>query len=130
MSDGLVDIPTWLDQVFSRVQGSYRDRQSLQKACELAQQVELAQHHIGVASVKSWGTVDSFQAGLEMAQMLAELHLDVDALQAAVLYRAVREEKLALSQVEKEFGARIARLIEGVLRMAAIGSLRKVSEQA
>jgi len=32
--------------------------------------------------------------------------------------------------VEKEFGSRIARLIEGVLRMAAIGSLRKVGERA
>jgi len=130
MSDGAINISAWLDQVFSRVQGSESDRQALQKACELAQQVELAQHHIGMASAKSWGSVDSFQAGLEMAQMLAELHLDIDALQAAVLYRAVREEKLALSQVEKEFGSRISRLIEGVLRMAAIGSLRKVSEHA
>lgn len=129
-SDGAVNISAWLDQVFSRVQGSHSDREALQKACELAQQVELAQHHIGIASAKSWGSVDSFQAGLEMAQMLAELHLDTDTLQAAVLYRAVREEKLALSQVEKEFGPRISHLIEGVLRMAAIGSLRKVSERA
>lgn len=36
----------------------------------------------------------SFRTGLEMAQVLAELHLDQASLVAAVLYRAVREERV------------------------------------
>lgn len=129
MADGQVNIPAWLEGILAHIACTETERQALQKACERAQQVEQAQHHVGMTSAHSWGSVDSFQAGLEMAQILAELHLDPDTLQAAILYRTVREDKLALSQVEKEFGPRVAHLIEGVLRMAAIGSLRKMNEQ-
>ena len=57
-----------------------------------------------------------------MAQILTELQQDENSLIAAVLYRCVREKKLPLSQVKKQFGQQIASTIEGVLQMAAIGS--------
>ena len=48
----------------------------------------------------------------------------VAALVAAVLYRAVREGHLGLEAIEKHFGKEVARLIDGVLNMAAISQLQ------
>lgn len=70
----------------------------------------------------------SFVTGLEMADILAELRLDQDALIAAVIYRAVRENKMSLAEVEEFYGETVAKLVEGVLRMAAISSLRNDSD--
>ncbi|HCE41567.1 MAG TPA: GTP diphosphokinase, partial [Alcanivorax sp.] len=68
--------------------------------------------------------------GLEMADVLADLGADAEALPAAVLYRAVREGQLSLLEVEKEFGAPLATLIEGVLRMAAISTTLNPTRKA
>ncbi|HBX40124.1 MAG TPA: GTP diphosphokinase, partial [Marinobacter adhaerens] len=62
----------------------------------------------------------SFRMGLEMADILADLKLDQSTLEAAVLYRAVREGLLSLEGVSKRFGDEVAKLIDGVLQMAAI----------
>ena len=55
-----------------------------------------------------------------MAEILADLHLDQPTLIAAILYRAVREEKLSLEVVEAQFTEEVMRLIKGVMRMAAM----------
>lgn len=65
---------------------------------------------------------DTFLIGLEMAQILAELDLDENAVIAAVLYRAVREEKASLDEIRKRFGKEVSELINGVAQMAAISS--------
>ena len=65
---------------------------------------------------------DTFLIGLEMAQILAELDLDQNAIIAAILYRAVREEKATVDEIRKQFGSEVANLIDGVSQMAAISS--------
>jgi GTP pyrophosphokinase len=73
----------------------------------------------------AWGEDRScLPTGLEMAEILADLHVDQDGLVAAILYRAVREGKLSTALVEDQFGAPIAKLIDGVLRMAAISRVK------
>jgi GTP pyrophosphokinase len=73
----------------------------------------------------SWGEGSScLRTGLEMAEILADLHVDQDGLVAAILYRAVREGKLTVAIVADQFGAPIAKLIEGVLKMAAISRVK------
>ncbi|ODS23442.1 GTP diphosphokinase [Candidatus Endobugula sertula] len=67
--------------------------------------------------------------GLEMADILAELQLDQDALVAAVVYRSVREDKISLRDIGEQFGQVVAGLVEGVLGMAAISHLRNDSEE-
>jgi GTP pyrophosphokinase len=59
-----------------------------------------------------------------MAEILTTLQVNEETLVAAVLYRAVREDKLALKVVKDNFGPVVASLIEGVLQMAAISSLQ------
>ena len=65
----------------------------------------------------------SFRTGIEMDQVLVELHLDQASLVAAILYRAVREERVGLEVIRKEFGDEVADLINGVQQMAAISAL-------
>ncbi|MBP9956209.1 GTP diphosphokinase [Geopseudomonas guangdongensis] len=116
-TDGSINLEAWLEHI----QGidPALDRDSLRQACEFAREVEAQ----AVAAQHIWAEgMSSFRTGLEIAEILAELKLDQESLLAGVLYRAVREGKTSLEQVEKRFGATVAKLIEGVLRMAAIST--------
>ncbi|WP_083007893.1 GTP diphosphokinase [Halomonas sp. GT] len=112
---GKVDIQQWLARLQEDVR--LREPERLLQACELAEQLEreAPQTHRVWLSPGS-----SFRMGLEMADILAELKLDQATLEAAVLYRAVREGLLSIDAVTKRFGEEVAKLIDGVLQMAAI----------
>jgi len=117
--DGRVDIAAWVGALGERVYLAHPDR--LRAACEMAWEAEDASR----AGGRPWPSgVSSFETGLEMADILADLRVDQDGLTAAVLYRAVREEKLTLARVEATFNTVVAGLIEGVLRMAAVNALQ------
>ncbi len=64
------------------------------------------------------------QTGLEMAEILSELGVAAEGLQAGILYRAVREEKLSLASVRRQYGKGVAKLIANVLDMAVVTALR------
>ncbi|WP_311944074.1 GTP diphosphokinase [Halomonas piscis] len=114
-TDGRVDLPQWL----RRLQEDVRldDAERLREACELADRLEREAPDAprGFLTPSS-----SFRMGLEMADILGELKLDQAALEAAVLYRSVRERLMTLETVAKRFGDEVAGLIDGVLQMAAI----------
>ncbi len=93
----------------------------MRAACDIAQRLELESERPHKAWLKDGS---SFRMGLEMADILGELRLDQPALEAAVLYRAVRERLIGLEEVEKRFGNEVAGLIDGVLQMAAISPTR------
>ena len=89
----------------------------LHKAAELAAQYDNTEEQ----GAQHWGREYSrFLTGLEMAEILAELNLDEDALVAAMLYRCVREEAFSTEYVHQRFGEPVAHLIDGVLKMAVI----------
>lgn len=114
-ADGSVDIEQWLARL--PVDAGF-DTQLLKTACEVSYAAE--QKAIAISD-KAWDEItSSFRIGLEMAEILADLHLDQPTLIAAILYRAVREEKLTLEAVEEQFGQDIVRMIKGVMRMAAM----------
>jgi GTP pyrophosphokinase len=69
-----------------------------------------------------------FNAGLDMALILAELQVGIDCLLAGILYRAVREGRLATELISETFGTGVTGLIEGVVRMAAISELKGYSD--
>lgn len=114
-ANGRVDIPQWI----ARLQEDVRlpEPERLVDACELAEKLELE----APRTHRVWlSPGSSFRMGLEMADILDELKMDQATLEAAVLYRAVREGLLSLESVTKRFGAEVASLIDGVLQMAAI----------
>ena len=55
---------------------------------------------------------DALQQQHDTAQVLAELHVDIDCLIAGLLYRAVREERLAMERLRAEFGDTVAGLVD------------------
>ena len=116
-TDGSINLEAWLDHILDV--DPALDRDSLRKACEVAREAE--QQAIAVQHIWAEG-MSSFRTGLEIAEILADLKLDQESLIAAVLYRGVREGKVQLEAVEKDFGVPVAALIEGVLRMAAIST--------
>lgn len=115
---GVVDIARWVSGIPGDIDAE--DRAVIQDACNC------------VASCVGTGEVDSevwtygencLVAGLEIATILADLHAGRDGLVAGVLYRAVREGRLPFDRVADEFGPTIAKLVQGVQRMAAIRQL-------
>ncbi len=60
---------------------------------------------------------------LATAAILAELKLDPDTLAAAILFRCLGMQPQSAEALRKKFGANVAELAEGVLRMEQIGAL-------
>ena len=119
LADGRVDIPAWVEHLNQEVRLS--DPSELRRACEFAEQIT----RDAAKRYPAWREVGSnFRAGLEIADILSELHLDQPTLVAAVLYRCVRKELTSLDEVERLFGTEVAGLIDGVLKMAAISQLQ------
>lgn len=113
------DIDDWLRHIQALAGLSGGALVTLRRAAEVSAQAE--QQAIAAENIWAEGS-SSYLTGLEMAEILADLQMESEALCAAVLYRAVREKRLPIKSVEEEFGKTVAKLIRGVLRMAAIRS--------
>jgi GTP diphosphokinase / guanosine-3',5'-bis(diphosphate) 3'-diphosphatase len=57
---------------------------------------------------------------LEVAQILADLRLDVTALCAALLHDIVEDTHIPLSEVSRRFGGEVARLVEGCTKISRL----------
>ena len=116
---GEIDLERWLAQLPTLHRDD--DEHRLLEACRLAR---VARDRPG-RDLPDWAhDPDCFAAGLDIALILAELHVGTDCLIAGILYRAVREERLTLDEVEQGFGGGVSHLLSGVLRMAAISDLQ------
>ncbi|MCK9236618.1 MAG: GTP diphosphokinase [Thiopseudomonas sp.] len=116
-ADGSIDLPRWVAHLLEVDEDL--NAANLLQACEFARDAELKAH----AAQNIWPDgSSSLQAGLEIAQILVDLKLDEETLIAAILYRTVRENKATVMEVELQFGSTVAKLIDGVLRMAAISA--------
>lgn len=115
---GAVDIPRWIKRL-PIVNQANIDPAVLQAAAEMAQ----AHENTPNEGLKIWGEGYSrFLTGLEMAEILTDLKVDLSTLVAAILYRAVRDNALPLAIVRTKFGDPVAKLIDGVVQMAVISN--------
>ena len=115
LDDGRVDVVNWITRL--SIDSQLIDCAELQRALAVAEQC--AALPTPEQAPKSEG-LSSFYTALEMVEILADLHLDQDSLIAATLFRAVRESRLSLASLERDFGRPVAKLVDGVLGMAAI----------
>ncbi len=113
-----INLELWLRQLNERDPDLNLAR--IREVCDLSQQAEAK----AVASNTADSVHSSFVMGLEMADILTELHMDEDGIVAAIIYRAVRENQVTVNHVRKQFGENVAELVEGVLRMAAISNIK------
>lgn len=119
--NGEVDLRAWINRLRERHGVEITDEDGLIDLCLWAKDLEAKAQD---RSEHPWAKgASSYRTGLEMAEILAELHLDTDSLKAAVIYRAVREDLTTLEAVRKRAGSGIAKLIEGVIQMAAISAV-------
>jgi len=65
---------------------------------------------------------------LEVAAILADLELDAPTISAALLHDTVEDTALTADEVEREFGAEVARLVDGVTKLGRI-ELRSDQQQ-
>ncbi len=90
--------------------------ETLGRACALAEQA-----HAGQIRASGEPYVSHV---LAVAGILAELHLDVDSLVAAILHDTVEDTELSLADIRAQFGEEVARLVDGVTKMDLISTLR------
>lgn len=113
--DGSICFDEWIISLESN--GILDNHSSIRRACDLSWQSE----QNAISARNTWSDrSSSYLTGLEMAEILTELHLDSEAVIASILYRTVRESRMTLEELQNEFGSGVAKLVEGVLRMAAI----------
>ena len=107
------DLTEWLDRVRGILDGAPLTQ--LEEVAHITLERELqstVQHRS-----------NTFYTGIEMADILAHLHVDEDTLSAAMLYRAVREGVMPLSEVLEQFGEQVHSLVKGTLAMGKLSEL-------
>lgn len=71
-----------------------------------------------------------FSHPLGVADILAHFHLDVDSIVTALLHDTVEDTLVTLETIEKEFGKKIAGLVDGVTKLSRIGLQSAEEKQA
>ena len=120
---GDINLDLWLAQL--TVDPNEADAARLLAACDMAREALTV---VGVDAGDWAQQTNCFTAGLDIGAILAELQVGSDCLVAGILYRAVREQRLPQERVAEAFGDEVIELINGVIRMAAIGELRSSTE--
>jgi GTP pyrophosphokinase len=122
-----VELDRWLEALAANRPPAELD--VIRRACLLAERA-----HAGQTRVSGEPYV---QHVLSVAQILAELKLDHEAIAAAILHDVAEDTAITLKDIEAEFGPRIAALVDGVTKMKVIqefqpggGSTRKEHAQA
>ena len=120
-----IDIPKWVASLVKRYSVPESEAPFMEHAANFARDALREEYD----PENIWTSdVSCFHTGLEMAEILAEFSLDTMGMQSAILYRSVREGRISLDAVRKEFGNEVARLIDQVLRMAVISTMRNDHE--
>ena len=116
------DIISWIDSL-----PGFSDQDAILRMTEACTLALKAQSKIPNKNERPHGLIGCYDAGIQMASILASLCMDEDVLIAAVIYRSVREERIKISVIKSLLGSDVAKLVEGVLRMAAISNLKTES---
>jgi GTP pyrophosphokinase len=121
------DVEDWLAAVAAGRPAEERD--VLRRAVSLASRAHAGQRR---ASGEPY-----VRHSLAVAKILADLGLDHETLAAAILHDVVEDSGIALEDLKRDFGARIASLVDGVTKMNVIqefqiqpGSSRREHTQA
>lgn len=123
---GEIDTQQWAEHLLDV---AHLPESSLKPLVHAASVAKMAKEQATSKNNNRSGGPCSFLTGLEMADILADLQLDQQALLAAIIYPSVSEDKVTLDEVREFYDENVAKLVEGVLRMAAIENLRNNKEQ-
>ncbi|MCJ8162715.1 RelA/SpoT family protein [Acinetobacter zhairhuonensis] len=108
-----LDLAEWLDRVRSILDGAALKQLEEVAKATLQTTLESTTNHRS----------NTFYTGIEMADILAHLHVDEDTLSAAMLYRSVREGLMSIDFVREHFGEQVFSLVKGTLSMGKLSEL-------
>ena len=112
-SKDLLDIPNWLATLATS--HSPDEVALIRRACETAERVHGGQPR---ESGEPY-----LQHVLAVANILIDLRLDHETIAAALLHDVLEDGTVKLELIEHDFGARVARLVDGVAKMRLIHNL-------
>ncbi len=114
-NDGCIDVSAWLQSITHR---SHSERVNLiAQACQLSQ--------LTGGDTPIYENKTCLQMGIEMAELLFDLHADQHTIAAAILYNNVEYTDLDLEDIEEQLGKSIAKLILGSMHMETMHYLLK-----
>ncbi len=67
---------------------------------------------------------------LEVANILAEMRLDVESIAAALLHDVIEDTPATREDIEDMFGPDVAHIVSGVTKLSALPSSTKIAQQA
>ncbi|MBT9155512.1 MAG: GTP pyrophosphokinase [Firmicutes bacterium] len=67
---------------------------------------------------------------IEVALILADIHMDMETLAAAILHDVAEDTESGLPQVTQEFGPRVAKLVDGVTKLSRLEYRSQQEQQA
>ncbi|MCG9730539.1 GTP diphosphokinase [Shewanella sp. Isolate13] len=105
-------------QIDKWVQRYISDASEAQTLLALIERVEL------LVGQKKEANVTVLRRAREMIEILAPLNMDIETLQAAILFVVFDAGLITQEDVEEEFGAKLAVLVSSVETMNAIGALK------
>jgi GTP pyrophosphokinase len=108
------DLEAWLTALAGRYPAA--EIAVIRRACEWAQRA-----HTGQTRASGEPYVSH---SLAVASILTDLGLDHEVLAAAILHDVVEDSAIGLDDLRREFGARIASLVDGVTKMKVIQEFR------
>ena len=94
---GDIDFSAWISHLPTAMEPD--EQRQLLIACQLLQKVEKV---VPVDSGDWAGEPNCLVAGLDIATILADLHVGVECLLAGILYRPVREQRLCGEDVRRQ----------------------------
>ena len=112
-SDDSFNLDVWVNLMTKSCSTS--EKQTFTQACQLAQHI----HHLQTLPS---GQPYFFHV-VTVANILAELGMDIEALTAAILHDVVEHKQVTLHEIEKTFGHTVKQLVDGVTKMKYIEEL-------
>jgi GTP diphosphokinase / guanosine-3',5'-bis(diphosphate) 3'-diphosphatase len=117
---------TGLDQLPARLRESLAPHASRLDAGVIARAYQFgAAAHTGQKRASGEDYLDHC---VEVAKILADLHLDTGSIVAALVHDVVEDTPITLAQVEADFGIEIARIVDGVTKIGKV-QFRSSTEQ-
>lgn len=117
LPDGNIDIDAWLQKITE--QHHLKNIDLIAKASRLTESA--------CKGLTTFYGQPCIEQGLEMAEIILDLHLDQQAVAAAIVSSAVQHTRLSLDIITEKLGEAVASLIESFLQMNAINNLANIN---
>lgn len=115
LPSGEIDIATWIAN--AKITHNLDKTDLIEQACHLAKDAS--------QGLTTFYGRPCIEKGLEMGGIMLELHLDQEAIAAAIMLSCMQHTKLDLETVTEKLGPNVTKLIRGVQQMDTIRSLQK-----